>query len=116
MKLTIETLKQLIKEELGAIKEMATPVTKNKGIVYFEGYRMRYYVYPPNVTSRDNVEGFKGGLVGHYRVEKDSDLYHTIVNDYSAADPNDVYVVGLESEEIAQTLIASGQIIEDRSL
>jgi hypothetical protein len=116
MKLTTKTLKQLIKEELNVIKEMATPRTKNRGVFEYEGYRVRYYVYPPNVTSRDNVEGFKGGLIGHYKVERDSDLYNAIANDYSAADPSDVYVVGLESEDIAQTLIASGQIVKDRSL
>ena len=64
MKLTTEMIKKLIKEELNSIEE-ARPPTKNRGVIQFEGYKLVYYVYPMNVTTRDNVEGFKGkGLVG----------------------------------------------------
>ena len=122
MKLTRETLKQLIKEELGAIKEMATPHTKNKGIITYnvgpkyENHKIRYYVYPVDVATRDNVEGFQGeGHAGHYKVEKNSNLYQDIANHYVDAAKNDVYVVGLEDREAARLLLANGQIQSDKS-
>ena len=108
-------LKKLIKEELNSIEE-ARPPTKNRGVIQFEGYKLVYYVYPMNVTTRDNVEGFKGkGLVGHYKVEKDSDLYQAISGHYQNSTPNDVYVVGLENREMAQVLISNNQIETDKS-
>jgi hypothetical protein len=115
MKLTAKILKQLIKEQLNTMNEMATPYTKNKGDIMFDGYKMRYYVYPVDIASRDNVEGFKGGMVGHYKVEKDSRLYKEIANQYPEAADNDVYVIGLENREMAEILISNGQIVKDRS-
>ena len=121
MKLTISVLKQIIKEEITNIKE-ATPRTKNKGVITYnvspkyENHKIRYYVYPVNVATRDNVEGFKGeGQVGHYKVEKDSHLYQDIANHYMDSAKNDVYVVGLENREVTQALLANGQIEKDKS-
>tara|TARA_R110000824_G_scaffold11277_2_gene49282 strand:- start:498 stop:860 length:363 start_codon:yes stop_codon:yes gene_type:complete len=119
MKLTIKKLKQLIKEELNILKE-ATPNTDIKGVFEYEGNKIRYYVYPKwTKNMEDDVEGFKRGLVGHYEVKKPSALYNAIANaianDYPEAQTNDIYVVGLENEEDARSLIKSDQIVKDRS-
>ena len=115
MKLTTARLKKLIREEMENIEE-ATPSTKNKGEIEYQGHRVRYYVYPVNVAKRDNVVGFQGkGIIGHYRVQKGSNLYQAIAADYANSSPNDVYTIGLENREIASILIKNNEIKKDRS-
>ena len=115
MKLTTERLKKLIREEIENIKE-ATPSTKNKGTMDYNGHKIRYYVYPLDVATRDNVSGFQGeGLVGHYRVQKGSNLHQAIAADYANSSPKDVYTVGLEDKKLVSTLINNKDIKKDQS-
>ena len=115
MKLTTERLKKLIREEIENIKE-ATPSTKNKGNIDYNGNKIRYYVYPVDVATKDNVSGFQGeGLIGHYRVQKGSKLHQAIAADYANSSPKDVYTIGLEDKELVSTLINNNEIKKDQS-
>ena len=115
MKLTTARLKKLIREEIEKIEE-ATPSTKNKGTFEYNGHRIRYYVYPVDVAKKDNVSGFQGdSIIGHYRVQKGSNLYQAIAKDYTNSSPSDVYTIGLENREIADILIKNKDIKKDRS-
>tara|TARA_R110002126_G_scaffold46064_1_gene129903 strand:+ start:112 stop:459 length:348 start_codon:yes stop_codon:yes gene_type:complete len=115
MKLTIEKIKRLIKEELKKMTE-ATPRTSVKGKVNFGGNNLRFYVYEKDIASGANVEGFKGeGGVGHYMVERGSKLYNEIAKKYKNSKSSDEYVVGLERRETVEKLLAANEIKKDRS-
>tara|TARA_R110000751_G_scaffold175272_1_gene281480 strand:+ start:603 stop:950 length:348 start_codon:yes stop_codon:yes gene_type:complete len=115
MKLTIEKIKRLIKEELKKMTE-ATPRTSVKGKVNFGGNNLRFYVYEKDIASRANVEGFKGeGGVGHYMVERGSKLYNEIAKKYKNSKSSDEYVVGLERRETVEKLLAANEIKKDGS-
>jgi len=128
MKLTTETLKKLIREEIQKISEAIPKSYSQTGEIQYSKGKLNYYVFPQGQPNKFDVEGYAAGsLAGHYRVNAKRDskfipqgrLYLAIDGLIRKKDPQDQnkydYVVGIEDKDMLKKLEISQDILPDLS-